>query len=504
MPVPAAHVSVPVRHARGIPEEPIAAPPGAAGWFAAAACLLFAANAMSSRYLFSDSYYDLYAGRYILQHGLPHGNVFTAAAPGTAWVDQQWLAHVLYYLMWSGAGYRAVAALSALLVTSGFALLWLLMRRRGVPPARAFAWTLAAEVPCLGNTGIRAQSFAYPLLALTLWLILTDKPAPRMRRRTWLVLPILVVWANTHGTVLLGATVVVSYAVYRMAKARARREGWADPRYLMLAILSATSVVFTPYGLGVAGYYTRFAGNTALRHDVVEWAPPNPAYPITWGFFALVLAVAAVVVVAWHRGARPDPVLLVLAVFLLGLALTAIRNQAWFAFGGALLAADTLARSNSSRAPALGKVFRRVIVGSLAALGALCAGVLAITPVSQFQSLIPRHAIDRAAALAREHPKALILGDDKSSSPMLWLHPATLRRVGYDDRFEQYTTEQFTAYADFLNLRGQSWQRVADGYSIIVVSRQRRPLAAALAKLPGWRVVFEDASGVVLTRRARS
>src|SRR5262249_36772247 len=107
------------------------------------------------------------------------------------------------------------------------AALALRMLRRGVPPPRVFAWTLAAFAVCMGNTGIRAQSFAYPCLALTLWLILADGRAPRPRARTWLLIPVLVLWANTHGSVLLGAALVALYAGYRAARARARRGGGA-------------------------------------------------------------------------------------------------------------------------------------------------------------------------------------------------------------------------------------------------------------------------------------
>lgn len=477
-------------------------PGGASGWFVAAVSLLFAASAMSSRYLFPDSYYDLYAGRYLLEHGFPDGNVFTAASPGAPWADQQWLAQVLYYAAWGLGGYRLVAALSALLVTSGFALLWLLLFRRGVPPIRVFAWTLAAVLPCLGNTGIRAQSFAYPLLALTLWLILADDQAPRVRHRTWLLIPLLIVWANTHGSVILGAALVAIYAGYRAANAVIRRERQASLPYLSLAALALASVICTPYGPGVLRYYALFAGNAELSHNVIEWAAPSPLYPVTWGFWAVLAGTLMAVTVAWHRGTRPDPVLLGLAVVLLALALTAIRNQAWFAFGGSLLGADTLARSNGGRAPVLGTVFRRVIAGALATLGAVSAGVLALTPLSQFEGQIPRHAIEVAAAMAGIHPAARILADDTSASPMLWLRPATRGRIGFDDRFEQYSPQEFTAYTDWLWVRGPRWQRVLTGYSIVVVSRRGHPsLAVALSRLPGWRVRFQDAAGVVLIRQ---
>ncbi len=153
-----------------------AARPGAPflPWLVALVALSLMVSLEYSRYLFADSYYDLYAGRYIVQHGIPHHNVVTVVAHGAPWIDQQWLAQVIYYGAWAAGGYPAVALLSSLVLTSGFAVLALAMRSRGVPPARVFLWTCAALIVYLGNIVIRAQSFAYPLFALTLWLVVAD------------------------------------------------------------------------------------------------------------------------------------------------------------------------------------------------------------------------------------------------------------------------------------------------------------------------------------------
>src|SRR5213078_138789 len=101
---------------------PVAAPRRARAawaWFVALLSLLLAGNLVTCRYLFWDAFYDLYAGRYILQHGIPHQNLITVASYGAAWEDQQWLAHVLSYAAWSAGGYRLLAAASAILVTAG-------------------------------------------------------------------------------------------------------------------------------------------------------------------------------------------------------------------------------------------------------------------------------------------------------------------------------------------------------------------------------------------------
>jgi hypothetical protein len=131
------------------------------------------------------------------------------------------------------------------------------------------------------------------------------------------------------------------------------------------------------------------------------------------------------------------------------------------------------------------------------------ACVLAVTPNQQFQSKIPVRAIDVAAAVAARNPGDRILGDPWSGTAMLWLHPATIGRVGFDARMELYSAARLRAYFDFVFVRGHQWQRVTHGYGIVVASRAQDPgLAAALESLAGWRVVYRDRDGLVLMHQA--
>jgi hypothetical protein len=145
--------------------------------------------------------------------------------------------------------------------------------------------------------------------------------------------------------------------------------------------------------------------------------------------------------------------------------------------------------------------FSRATAAVLAAAALVSLGLIATAPDSKFESLVPVRAVDAAAALAASNPAAHILGDEWSSLPMLWLHPATFGRVGFDARLEQYSVAQLNAYAVFLSARRRAWQRLMSGYDIVVVSRQQHQgLASALARLPGWRVVYSGRDGLVLRR----
>jgi hypothetical protein len=471
---------------------------GGLTWLVAVGSLVFFGTAQYCQRLYVDTYFDLYAGRYVAEHGIPERNVVTALAHGRPWIDQQWLAQLVFYRVWQLGGYAGVTLLSVGLVSAGAAVLGALILRRGAPPLRMCAWTLAALAVSYGYATPRAQSFGYLFVPLVLWLVLADHDRSRPRPVTFLSLPVLVLWANMHGSALLGAGLVGLHAACRAWGALRHRDGPGIAGYGILGLGAAASVICTPYGVQIAHYYGSLIGNTELSAAGTEWTPPDPASADSWAFFTVVIAVAIAVAVGWRLGARPQPEVAIFAVVTLGVALMAFRNTPWFGFAGCLLAAD-MTRGRSAPI-GLTAFFRRAIAVGIATCAVVVAISTARTPAGQYEAWIPRKAIDVAATIADRTPKPL-LTDQWSAVGLLWLHPAVFGRVAFDIRAEQYDSAQLTGLLDFMLAKGPHWQRILGGYDVIVVSRQWHPrLALEMSRMPGWRVVYSDSSGVVLER----
>jgi hypothetical protein len=138
------------------------------------------------------------------------------------------------------------------------------MRRRGVSAILTIGAGAGATVMALPALFVRAQDFALPLFALLLALCLIDAEHERPGRRMILVLPLLAVWANLHGSVLVGAGLAVAYLLYRgLAMAR---KGWrrSASGCLLLTVAAAVMPLATPYGLHIITYYTELLGNPAV------------------------------------------------------------------------------------------------------------------------------------------------------------------------------------------------------------------------------------------------
>ena len=123
----------------------------------------------------------------------------------------------------------------------------------------------------LGNTVIRAQIWTYVLFALLLALLLGDGRRPS--RRVFLVFPLLVLWANLHGSVVVGAALVALSGLtlaYSGIRARARGRLWW--KVGALVALPWLCILVSPYGLALPGYYRSVLDNPTLSQSVSEWA----------------------------------------------------------------------------------------------------------------------------------------------------------------------------------------------------------------------------------------
>jgi hypothetical protein len=451
----------------------------------------FALVALSTgRLVALDTYFDLYAGRFVAAHGLPATDPFTVAGHGRAWVDQQWLAHLAYYGAWRLGGYALLGALAALLVGSAFALVAALARRRGAGPGATALTVALAALAGVPAAIVWAQDFAYPLFAATLWLLVTAGP-----RRRLLLLPLLVLWANLHGSVLVGCALATCAAGLAVGRSLARRErpGASD---LALLVLAPLAPLATPYGpAATLAYYRSVLGNHVLPRELELWQHASPADAGSVAFGLLALAATGLVALAYRRGARPSTALVALAAVLAVAGVDAVRHQIWFLLAFPLVAAEAATLARIGR---IGGAPLRRVLSLLVPTAAVLAGLaLVMTSPATYERLEPQAAVEAAARAAQARPGALVLADTASASALLWHHPELAGRVAFDPRVEVFRPGDAESWFAWNASRPGS-ASLERGYDIVLASRAAHPrLAAALARRPHRRVVWSGPAGVV-------
>src|SRR5690242_4939333 len=123
--------------------------------------------------LVQDSWLTLVSGREIAQHGLPSTDTLTVWSHGKPWVDQQWLAQVVFYGLDRLGGIRLVLLTHALLLGSAFAAALAVARRRASQKSVVLVGMVCMFLAPWALQ-MRAQSFAPLLFVGLLGLLVAD------------------------------------------------------------------------------------------------------------------------------------------------------------------------------------------------------------------------------------------------------------------------------------------------------------------------------------------
>jgi hypothetical protein len=441
--------------------------------------------------LAADGWMALLSGRVVAQHGLPSHDTLTIWAQGRNWVDQQWLAQYVLYELDRLGGLQFVLLVHALLVTLGLGGAAVLARRLG-GSARSVTWTalpvLVAFWP--GAAIMRPQSFAYALFVGVLWLLFDDLRT--QSRRVYLVLPLLVLWANLHGSVIVGAALVSGYALVEIASSLWRKPRTVHPRSLVLLVAPWLCMLASPYATQLPHYY-RTILSSSFGSYVTEWAPTT-----------LTLVHAPIYVLAlgglWLYGRTRGKASLFEQLAFVGLALLAfgaVRNAVWLALFSLIVLPRLM---DTLRAPAVEpkRINRMLAI-------AMIAGVVLATVVVAFQSRswftkeqYPVAAENAAATVAGANGR--IFANERYADWLVFEHPQLAGRIAYDSRFELLTSRQLRSVTEFRN-RVDGWRSTIGGYSVLVLDKadDQQPIRALL-RAKEARVVARRGPVVVLQR----
>jgi hypothetical protein len=437
----------------------------------------------------ADSWLNLLGGREILNHGIPHHDTLAVLSRGREWIDQQWLANLAYYGLYALGGLGLAARVNIFLFVATLALVFVFARRRG---ATSLSVMLAAIPMCVvGLEFIRAQVLTEPLFVLLLALLVSESRHPT--RRAFLAFPLLVLWANIHGSVVLGAALVALLGVVEAVKAR--RSGLLRPA--LLTLLPWPCIFASPYGLHLTSYYSSTLHNPVFPKYLTEWAPPPPLS--IWGIPLFALAAVGIFLVGRHSHAWTAFEKGAFALTLVG-GLLAVRSIPWFTITGALLLPTLLDLERRGKPVTSTERQRAVALGGVAISLLLVVHGLA-SPGNSTATDWPDGATTQVTNVLRADPSARVLATYELADWILFRVPEARGRIAFDGRWEILPPSQFRKIMDFHGHRNLSAGHVARGYRLLVIDPQgERALARTFEHQPGARVLFRGSRVVVIDR----
>jgi hypothetical protein len=434
--------------------------------------------------LLLDGWLTLVSGREVVTNGLPASDTFTVLTHGAPWVDQQWLAQAFFYALSAAGGMELVMLGHAALVAATLALALTAARSLGGKPRNVAIAGTAAALVAPWAIQMRTQSLAMPLFALLLWLLAADSRSPS--RRVFLVFPLLLLWANLHGTVILAALFVALRGITYAFERRPLRS-------LVLTLVPFACVFVSPYAADLAGYYHSLLFNPTIRSIAPEWGASTPS-GWTAAFYVVAVSTLWLLMRRRSRLTRFEQAALVATM---AAGASAIRSLMWFGIA-AMIFVPLLLDEKPARRGA-GRISRLGLAAALTAL-VVSLGTAAVQSSSWYTSSWPETAATRVAGLAAERPGTQVWSDGRYASWLLWTHPELAGRVSHDVRWELYTDAQLRALLAFDD-RAAGWRRQTSGYDLMVLDRRTHPRQiAALRREPGVRTAWADARLVVLAR----
>ncbi len=442
-----------------------------------------------------DLAYHIRAGGEILAGSFARVDSYSFAGEALPWVNQQWGAQVLFALFFRVASWNGVALLRAALTGGTFGLLYLACRASGARRAWSAALlTIGGYLVASTSLAMRPQLVGVLLFSATLWISATRHQHPS---RLWLVPALVAIWANVHGSFVLGPSILL------LAWLEDRRSEPATSLLaLKAAILALGASVLTPFGPGVWAYAVKIATDPTVTQVISEWQATSIRDAAGLGLFP------SLAVIAWllgRRGERTSVLILLQLGFFLTMALFAVRGVVWWGLVAPIVAAGLLRPAPPGEEP-----ISRTGSGPLnfVVAGSLLVAVILVLPFwrgTDPETGAPRilwqaeqRLVDETAAVT--DPGANVWVSQVWGSWFEFALPQD--KVFVDSRIEIYPESVWNEYLNASNAR-PGWQAILNRYEVdaVVLSREQSGwLLSAIRVDPGWTKVYEGANGAVFIR----
>jgi hypothetical protein len=475
--------------------------------------VLFLSQGTTGLFRDSDTGWHIRNGEAILASKTPPVvDPFSYTRSGAQWLAWEWLSDVTLGFVHSRTGLAGVSLLAAVIiaVTASAAA------RLALSLGANLFFTAAASVLLLGTTSLHwlarphIFSWAFAVVFVSVAEQARNKLGThpeictsRFRGASLIYfLPVLAcMWANMHGSFLLGPGILLIYAVGEWLQ---RRNG---VRFVMASLVSLLATFINPYGWRLHSHIFDYLKNDYLMNHIAEYRSYNfhNAGALYVELFLLVGVIGAVLMFRQHA---IGPALL--SLLMLHMSLYSARHLPTAAV--LLLPLCAVAFTREVEAWPKWRSFVdyskrfRVIDSKVSGFVPIALSfVIAITGLTILsrsgrvgfaREKFPVQAVDY---LEKNEHSDRIFAKDQWGGYLIYRF-AGKTKVFIDGRSDFYGRDLLEAQADLMELR-PGWSRVLSDYDVrIVLVPPDNALASALQLSSGWKRVYTDSVAAVFEK----
>jgi len=265
-----------------------------------------------------DVFWHIKVGEWMLANGaIPRVDYFSHTMPGAAWHPHEWLAQLVLAVAYGRGGWAGVVICASAAVAAALALLTRYLLRYWEPiyvlGAVALSFSLIAA-----HVVARPHVFIMPLLVV--WGISLMNAHDEERLPSLALIPVMVLWANLHGSFVFGLLLAAAFAAGAVISAK---KHYLTIGFRWSAFLGACAVaaMLTPFGPKGLLYGFEVSDMRFALSVIREWRSPN--FQVLQPLELSLMVVAAAVLA---RGLKLSWLRIVLLLTLLHLALKHLRH----------------------------------------------------------------------------------------------------------------------------------------------------------------------------------
>jgi hypothetical protein len=434
-----------------------------------------------------DTYWHLATGEWILANGFPHADPFSSTYAGEPWIAKEWLSQFLYAMVYRLGGWAAIAVLAAASFAMSFALLARALQRNLAPipvlVCLSVAFALAAP-----HALARPHLLAMPVMIA--WVAGLAHSLDRNRAPPFALLPLMVLWANLHGSFLLGVLLVCAAGLEAVVSAERTLRVRAFVAWGLFGLATLAAACLTPYGPGTALAALDVLQLGELLSFVIEFRPPDFSQPSALE----VVLLASVGFASWF-GVKLPAVRILVLLGLIHLSLSGVRYAETLGLLAPLYLAAPLTRQ-----------FTRLRTDDVAGRPHVLSGIMATVLVTAATIAFansrpsPDPGITPAAAVEalRSSYAGPILNDYEFGGYMIFTGIAPF----VDGRAELYGSPFVLRFRQAVTLANPPAleELLADHRIGATLLSPTTPAVAWLDRDPNWKRLYSDDIAVVHTR----
>lgn len=445
-------------------------------------------------------------GRSVIDNGvLPTVDIYSHTMTGGHMIPHEWLSQTIFASTERFFGFDGIGILTAVVCALPWFILYRYMVRRGVLVWIAVSLSLLGAAASVIHWATRPHIFTW--LFVVLWVVLLDDMRRGKRHQAWVLIPLMVVWANTHGAFIVGFLILGTYLVGSVldAKKTEGSQGFGRDfslarRYGVLLVGTFAASLFNPDGLAtiINGFaYTR---EDFLLQFTREYNSPDFHSPLLWPFLGLLL-LTVLLSFRWTWTAA------LLTVSWTAFALHSFRNIPLYALVvipiiGAAATSWAQARTKQPRVTRFGefaRVERHAMGGAVAVVVVLIAAVvLARSPGSDLEFSETYFPIDALSAIG-DPPGDHVFNEFHWGGYLEFccFPDIPVFIDGQTDYYGSAITEQYDATIK----GGAEWRQVFGEYAVDwVLIPPGVGLAQVLTEADGWTETYRDDVAVVFVK----